>query len=276
MNFLGVPNPYAARGNAKDAANTYVSQGIATNSDGWLRVCVNKNMGLIGGVYYGHIWIDLQGESNYEQNGRTALRVTKNTRPITQAQQIVNLDKWIKADLGGGSTMAETINDDVSRQIGWHYMGRNGFDGKPNALQSKQADIFGQPLTNAKLSEFFLSADARGWRDSRIHIVYAERDALRTTNGNLNIQINQLTKAVADKQKVVDTQAAQITTLTNTVNAKQAKIDTQSDQIAQLTKENAELKAIIASGGAGSGEDTEWLNKLGLALQWIIKRLGLK
>ena len=95
MNFLGVPNPYAARGNAKDCGDTLLRQGIATNGSGWLNVVVNRDMGLIDGVRYGHIWVDLANEANYEQNGRQALRTTKNTRPITQGQQIINLDKYI-------------------------------------------------------------------------------------------------------------------------------------------------------------------------------------
>lgn len=98
LEFLGAPNPYAARGNAKDVGDTLINQGIAKNGKGWLNVCVNRSMGVIGGIRYGHIWVDLDDEANYEQNGAQALSTTKNTRPISQAQQIVNLDKYIKAD----------------------------------------------------------------------------------------------------------------------------------------------------------------------------------
>lgn len=94
MEFLGVPNPYAARGNAKDAGDIYIAQGIGTSGRGWLTVCVNRSMG--GG--YGHIWVDLLNEGNYESNGATPLRVTKNTRPIGQAQQFINFDKWVQGD----------------------------------------------------------------------------------------------------------------------------------------------------------------------------------
>lgn len=89
--FLGVPNAYAGRGNARDALTTAERQGVATASDGWLRVCVNRNFSR----GYGHIWIDLRDEANFESNGARALHVTKNTRPIGQAQQIGNLDKWL-------------------------------------------------------------------------------------------------------------------------------------------------------------------------------------
>lgn len=92
LEYLGVPKPYAARGNAKDMGDTLVNQNIAERGRGWLTVAVNRSMG--GG--YGHIWLDLKGEANFEQNGARALRTTKNTRPINQAQQLVSLDKWIK------------------------------------------------------------------------------------------------------------------------------------------------------------------------------------
>lgn len=92
--FLGVDNPYAARGNAKDAGDAYLRQGIAKAGSGWLNVCVNRNMG----GNYGHIWLDLANEANFESNGAKALITTKGTRPIGQAQQIINLDKYIKAD----------------------------------------------------------------------------------------------------------------------------------------------------------------------------------
>lgn len=95
LEFLGVPNPYKARGDAKNAGDTYLREGIADNGAGWLTIVVNRDMGLIGGVRYGHIWVDLKDEANYESNGARALHTTKNTRPISQGQQFINLDKWV-------------------------------------------------------------------------------------------------------------------------------------------------------------------------------------
>lgn len=95
LEFVGAPNPYAARGNARDCGDTLIRQGIASDSSGWLNVCVNRDMGLVNGVRYGHIWVEVSGEMNFEQNGSQALRTTKNTRPVSQAQQIVNLDQYI-------------------------------------------------------------------------------------------------------------------------------------------------------------------------------------
>lgn len=116
LEFLGVPNPYSARGNAKDVGDTLLRQGHASNGQGWLMVAVNRSMGRIDGVTYGHCWIDLQGEANFEQNGNRALLTTKNTRPIQQAQQLINLDKYIKADapVSGGGTYTVKKGDTLS------------------------------------------------------------------------------------------------------------------------------------------------------------------
>jgi len=95
LEFLGVPDPYAGRGNAKDVGDTLLRQNIAENGKGTLTVVINKSMGNINGVVYGHIWVDIKDNANYEQNGAVALHTTKNTRPLSQGQQFVNLDKWL-------------------------------------------------------------------------------------------------------------------------------------------------------------------------------------
>ncbi len=92
--FLGASDGKTAMGHAKDFGDALVARGIAKNGDGWLRICVNRQMGW--GL--GHIWIDIQNETNYEQNGARALATTKGTRPISQAQQIINLDQYVTGD----------------------------------------------------------------------------------------------------------------------------------------------------------------------------------
>lgn len=120
MEFLGVPNPYKARGNAKDAGDTMLREGIAKSGNGWLTIVVNRDMGYIGGVHYGHIWVDLQGEANYESNGARALYTTKNTRPYSQGQQFINLDQWIT---DGGSQEMITKDDTGLLRIGHSEIG---------------------------------------------------------------------------------------------------------------------------------------------------------
>lgn len=92
MEFIGVPNPYKARGHAKTAIGAYVNEGIADNGTGFLSVFSNKNMG--GG--YGHIWCnagDGDGEY-YESNGVKPLTVTKGK--TYSYDSVCNFDKYIK------------------------------------------------------------------------------------------------------------------------------------------------------------------------------------
>lgn len=146
LEFVGAPDPYKARGNAKDVGDTLVREGIARNGNGWLMVAVNRSMGRIGGVTYGHVWIDLSGEANFEQNGAKALQTTKNTRPIQQAQQIINLDKYIKADVPRKS------NDVIASEVIAGAWG-NGDDRK-NRLQAAGYDFAAiQAIVNQRTSK---------------------------------------------------------------------------------------------------------------------------
>lgn len=117
MEFLGVPNPYAARGDAINAGDTYIRQGLGTEGRGWLTIVVNRDMGFIDGVHYGHIWIDLLNEANYEANGARALYTTKNTRPISQGQQFINFDKWVTE----GSTNMYSKANIEPKLVAEHY-----------------------------------------------------------------------------------------------------------------------------------------------------------
>jgi len=234
-----------------------------------------QQIGTVGntGTQYAHLHLDLWTDRNglgahwnYDKN--TALTSYEDAYRVIQ-----NNPNWNGITNNGGNTMAETISDDVARQIGWHYLGRNGFDGKPNALQSPQGDLQGKPLTNAQLSTFFLSAEARDWRDSRIHKVYAERDGLKSQNSNLVAERDRLAVANAELTKTVSRLNGEVIGLAQTVKEKQAEINTLQDQVVDLEKENKELKAQLATCG---GDDTELLNSFGEILRKLIERIGLK
>lgn len=103
MEFIGVPDPYKARGHAKTVISAYLNEGIADAGLGFLSVFSNKNMG--GG--YGHIWCNA-GEgagTYYESNGAKPLTVTKGE--VYTYDAVCNFDKYIKE----GVNMIEVPNE---------------------------------------------------------------------------------------------------------------------------------------------------------------------
>lgn len=158
LEFLGVNDPYGARGNAKDVGDTLLRQGIARQGGGWLAILVNRDMGLIQGVRYGHIWIDLAGEANYEQNGARALYTTKNTRPYSQGQQVVNLDHLLAPDQ---APAPKKTNEQIADEVLAGKWGNNperrekinaaGYD--YNAIQNIVNSRAGNPIAPRKSNE---------------------------------------------------------------------------------------------------------------------------
>lgn len=108
MEFIGVPDPYKARGNAKAAISAYLNEGIADNGAGFLSVFSNKDMG--GG--YGHIWCNA-GDGDgvfYESNGLKPLIVTKGK--TYSFDSVCNFDKYIKGD-----SMSDIIVDSKTYEM---------------------------------------------------------------------------------------------------------------------------------------------------------------
>lgn len=198
LEFLGAPNPYAARGNAKDYGDTLVRQGIASNRAGWLNVCVNRDMGVIGGVRYGHIWLDLSGEMNVEQNGARALRTTINTRPRSQAQQIINLDQYLKEE-----NMPTLIDEEGVRILAVGVLNR------PEPLKTTpdlRGHIGGDAL--AKLKEFWYSPEGRAankWQQAAPELIASQAQAIDTLNQKIAELSDRPTKeTLAAVQKAAD------------------------------------------------------------------------
>lgn len=154
LDFLGAPNPYKPRGNAKDVGDSYLREGIAQNGKGWLQVCVNRSMG--GG--YGHVWIDLSGETNYEQNGARALHVTKGTRPISQAVQIVNLDKYVAKE-----AQSSTLPAGVVPQEGTYAIEVNGLRVR-STPEIRDDNIVASYNAGEKVNHYQGYIDANGYR----------------------------------------------------------------------------------------------------------------
>lgn len=203
LEFLGIPNPYAARGDAINAGDTYIRQGIGVPGRGWLTVVVNRDMGYIGGVHYGHIWVDLQGEANYESNGNRALYTTKNTRPLSQGQQFLNLDQWITE----GGDMISPADVDVLRIAhseigGWDLHKTHAGEYDKIFLDAWN----GQPMGTMIRAQWVNGA---GFRNAREAQAQAIRDLQAALGGSKQEVINAQ-KAVdeANKQLKIETEKA--------------------------------------------------------------------
>lgn len=224
---------------------------------------------------YWSFWATLSGE--YRNWGHIAVRLA-NGKIWTDGRYYNSVDEVTKNYLSNGSYLGwgelvnnvrvvqpqevstvATINDDVSRQIGFHYLGRNGKDGRKNALQSKQTDIFGKPLTNEQISAFFLSAESRKWRDELLPALYAERDVLRENAKNHQIIVERLEKAVADRDSQIDD-------LNATVLQQEVKINELTADNALLEEEVKALKKQL-EGCDSTGEPKKCL--IDVIIDWF-------
>lgn len=138
MEFIGVPDPYKARGHAKTAISAYLSEGIADKGAGFLSVFSNKNMG--GG--YGHIWLNA-GEGNgtfYESNGAKPLIVTKGKTYSYDA--VCNFDKYIK-----GESMANELETCMADRLSF-WQQRDAALAKVKELEAEVVTLKAQIATH--------------------------------------------------------------------------------------------------------------------------------
>lgn len=165
----------------------------------------------------------------------------------------------------GGNTM----NDDSARQIGFHYLGRHGRDGRPNALLAPQGDLQGRPLTNESLGEIFLSQESRQWRDADMPNLFNERDRLRSDNASLQGQLTTANQQVASL-------TSQVSTLTQERDKAVKDYNDIKAVNADLVKKNEEQAKRIAELEAQTGNVTINFNFFGIILWTILKVVGIK
>lgn len=226
LDFLGVPAPYSARGNAIDVGDTLLRQGIAREGKGWLTIVINRSMGRIfeNGIWnnYGHIWTDLSGEANYESNGARALYMTKNTRPITQGQQFINLDNYIVEE---GEQEVIIGNDQGwrDRMNRFHHQLVMNADISDAVWESVKGKELSRVLlqwsdhSNAQLLIAYQELGELASRDKWQQQIYdrtGERDGATKALNAANAEIRQLQQKIAElandgasKQAIADLQA---------------------------------------------------------------------
>lgn len=241
LEFLGAPNPYAARGNAKDVGDALIRQGLGKNGIGSkLTVVVNRDMGLIGGVRYGHIWADVTNVANYESNGNRALHTTKNTRPLSQGQQFINLDQWI----GEGYKVMDEEDAKELYRLGLHR--------EPESNAAVQANV-GRKFSDAakgvrRSSEWLTQNHFTAYFAQREKQLADANKALGDANSKLKAALDN---DVADKKAIADAQkAAQVAT----------------DQLTNLDREYTKAKAEFDLAKAREEEATKTGNAF---LRWL-------
>lgn len=129
-----------------------------------------------------------------------------------------------------GDSMS-TTDLGLARVLAHGILGRNGHNGKPNALDGSQdADLIKNHVgkeTNAKIWEFYNSAEGKDWRDNLQPKAYAERDALK----------RQVVEITTDRDGLIvkyDTEKAKVAELTESNNQLQITVNEQKQQIKDL------------------------------------------
>lgn len=244
MEFLGVPNPYAARGDAINAGDTYIRQGLGSPGNGWLTIVVNRDMGYIGGVHYGHIWIDLQGEANYESNGARALYTTKNTRPITQGQQFINFDKWV----------AEGVDEMITKDdIGLLRIGHSEIGGWD--LNQTHAGAYDKLFTDAWVGKPVKDFIWAQW----------------TAGASYRNAKEALKRRVAELEAAIGGSKAEVLAAQKAVADANAKVAAETAKATEAGKKVLELEA---QRRADEEAGKSWLRRIGILLGLIKEQVG--
>lgn len=136
---------------------------------------------------------------------------------IGHGQQVFNSVDELIAYFGGGmkfvawsddisgirvikeDDMSETTRD-IDRILAYAVGGRNGFDGRSNALTGKNdAELKKNhegKETNAEITAWYTSAEGKKWREVTLPGVYADRDKYKKALADANAKIVELQKHV--------------------------------------------------------------------------------
>lgn len=173
QDLTAVPNPQAARGDARYVGKTLVAQGHAVEVPYDQRIegdLVCYEYGL-----YGHIGVILSGNRTFEQNVQwagVASKIVDGAR--VWASRIGSMSESWRHDMHiyrintyKGNEMADKITDTISRVLQQGILGRNGLSGRPDALDPTWSDLpwVGDELTNAKILDIYNSPEATSWRN---------------------------------------------------------------------------------------------------------------
>lgn len=235
MEFLGVPNPYKARGHANTCISTYLSEGIADPGTGFLSVFSNKKMA--GG--YGHVWLNVgDGDGTYyESNGVKPLIVTKGK--TYSYDNVCNFDKYIKegdmSDEYGDMVWKSTQHDETVLAL---------FDSSKDPRQTPSEEVVA--VVNGYKSQA---------TDTRNKLATAEQEVKNRTEqvSRLNEQLLNQEKAYNERLTALKLDAKSVEKLEQSYLGQIAVLTTRLDdeakakgrallRVAVLEAENKDLK----------------------------------
>ena len=226
MDFLGVKDPYKARGHAKTCISAYLNEGIAKPGLGFLSVFSNKNMG----DGFGHIWCNA-GDDNgtyYESNGQKALTVTKGK--TYSYDSVCNFDQYI--NLTESQNTQETITQE-QWQIERDERNKNWQLYQDQLEVVKKLNIEIESL-NKTITEIKLNQDKEVISLRKSHSEFVE-NLLTILNGSNPLGLSSEELVV----KLVQEAVSKETSLQAEIKALQKTTDKEK---ADLIKENKDLK----------------------------------
>lgn len=220
MEFLGMPDPYKARGHAKTCISAYLNEGIADKGIGFISIFSNKNMG----NGYGHVWCNA-GEGNgvyYESNGAKPLICTKGK--TYKYDNVCNFDRYItdihvddiypSTDRKEEMQTLEFLDCDNFETAERKLIEHLGVEGKKcawgDASGSNTGGHLGAERRLVKQLEETISQQDKDY----LELDEANRKA-NTLLAQKDKQIQTFENTIIEKNKTIDSLQAQIATLKN-------------------------------------------------------------
>ena len=270
-----VPNPFAARGDARNVGKTLVAQGLAVE----VPYAQRRRGDVITTEYgtYGHIYLQLSGGRVFEENanaGGAAKRVLSNGT-VVYASRIGSETESFRRDvhvyrINSYSEKGDDMIEDTQRHYDIINREWNNSTGRDLTRNEFRISFVGRDKLEA-LVTIHGSIETVKWQSLARLGKQAQDDNWQKQIYDLQAHAKILQEQIANLQKQIESNGDNAA-LKKQLEERQAQLDSANQQIAILTKSEADLKAQLASAGG----DTDLLNSFGKVLAQLIARLGLK
>lgn len=229
MEFLGMPDPYKARGHAKTCVQAYLDEGIGDKGIGFISIFSNKNMG----NGYGHVWCNA-GDGHgvyYESNGAKPLICTKGK--TYSYDNVCNFDRYIKDNPSGDNLLPVDNGKDEMKTL--EFLDCANFE----TAERKLIEHLG---INGKKCAW---GDASG--ENTGGYLGSERREVKSLKEKIKDLENQLDQSYSNNEQLHQAQL-KIKELEKQLNALDQTLSERIDIIKQLQEENEQLQKQVGQG----------------------------